>query len=207
MIKICVDCKPYGYTADEIRLFIKEAAKAGMKVEGHVQTVNGAKNAIEAGIWSIAHSTGLNDEMHKGMAQKGIWRAGTDTPTGLAGHPVSPQAYQRTIDSLKNAYANKVPLTFSTDADYYVVGKTRGEVCLEFLKTWKDAGIPNADIVRAITINGYKVSELEQTRGPIKAGYFADLIAVPGNPLDDVDALKNVQFVLKDGVVFKKDGT
>jgi imidazolonepropionase-like amidohydrolase len=207
VIKICVDCKPYGYTADEIRLFIKEAAKAGMKVEGHVQTVNGAKNAIEAGIWSIAHSTGLNDEMHKGMAQKGIWRAGTDTPTGLAGHPVSPQAYQRTIDSLKNAYANKVPLTFSTDADYYVVGKTRGEVCLEFLKTWKDAGIPNADIVRAITINGYKVSELEQTRGPIKAGYFADLIAVPSNPLDDVDALKNVQFVLKDGVVFKKDGT
>ncbi len=207
VIKICVDCKPYGYTADEIRLFIREAAKAGMKVEGHVQTVNGAKNAIEAGIWSIAHSTGLNDEMHKGMAQKGIWRAGTDTPTGLAGHPVSPQAYQRTVDSLKNAYANKVPLTFSTDADYYVTGKTRGEVCLEFLKTWKDAGIPNADILRAITVNGYKISETEQSRGLIKAGLFADLIAVPGNPLDEVDALKNVQFVMKDGVVFKKDGT
>src|SRR5215470_7006830 len=50
VIKICVDCKPYGYTADEIRLFIREAARVGMKVEGHVQTVNGAKNAIEAGI-------------------------------------------------------------------------------------------------------------------------------------------------------------
>ena len=58
MIKICVDCKPYGYTADEIRLFIREAAKVGMKVEGHVQTLNGARNAIDAGIWSIAHSTG-----------------------------------------------------------------------------------------------------------------------------------------------------
>jgi imidazolonepropionase-like amidohydrolase len=100
VIKICVDCKPYGYTADEIRLFIREAAKVGMKVEGHVQTVNGAKNAIDAGIWSIAHSTGLNEEMHTLMAQKGIWRAGTDTPEGLAGHPVSPQAYQRTIASL-----------------------------------------------------------------------------------------------------------
>src|SRR5262245_43185362 len=95
VIKICVDCKPYGYTADEIRLFIKEAAKVGMKVEGHVQTVQGARNAIEAGIWSIAHSTGLNDEMHKLMAQKGIWRAGTDTPMGLAGHPVSPQEIGR----------------------------------------------------------------------------------------------------------------
>jgi imidazolonepropionase-like amidohydrolase len=206
VIKICVDCKPYGYTADEIRLFVREAAKVGMKVEGHVQTLNGAKNAIEAGIWSIAHSTGLNDEMHKLMAQKGIWRAGTDTPDTLAGHPVSPQAYQRTVASLKNAYDNKTPLTFSTDADYYVAGKTRGEVCMEFLKTWKDAGIPNADILRAMTINGYKVSETDKTRGPIKAGFIADLIAVPGNPLDDIDTLKNVQFVMKDGTVFKKDG-
>jgi imidazolonepropionase-like amidohydrolase len=206
VIKICVDCKPYGYTADEIRLFIREAAKVGMKVEGHVQTVNGARNAIDAGIWSIAHSTGLTEEMHALMAQKGIWRAGTDTPDTLAGHPVSPQAYQRTVASLKDAYARKVPLTFSTDADYYVAGKTRGEVCLEFLKTWKDAGIPNADILRAITINGYKVSQTETTRGPIKAGYIADLIAVAGNPLDEVEALKTVQFVMKDGLVFKRDG-
>ena len=206
VIKICVDCKPYGYTADEIRLIIRESAKAGLKVEGHVQTLAGARNAIEAGLWSIAHSTALNDEMHKLMAQKGIWRAGTETPTGLAGHPVSPQAYQRTVAGLKNAYDNKVPLTFSTDADYWVEGMTRGEVCLEFLKTWKDAGIPNADILRAMTINGYKVSGTEQTRGPIKPGFIADLIAVPGNPLDDVDALKQVQFVMKDGQVFKKDG-
>ena len=206
VIKICVDCKPYGYTADEIRLFVREAAKVGMKVEGHVQTLNGAKNAIDAGIWSIAHSTGLNEEMHAAMAQKGIWRAGTDTPDTLGGHPVSPQAYQRTVASLKDAYAKKVPLTFSTDADYYVAGKTRGEVCLEFLKTWKDAAIPNADILRALTVNGYKVSETEKSRGPIKAGNFADLIALPGNPLDDVDALKNVQFVMKDGLVFKRDG-
>jgi imidazolonepropionase-like amidohydrolase len=206
VIKICVDCKPYGYTADEIRLIIRESAKAGMKVEGHVQTVAGARNAIEAGIWSIAHSTALNDEMHKLMAQKGIWRAGTETPQGLAGHPVSAAAYRRTVDGLKNAYDNKVPLTFSTDADYWVEGLTRGEVCLEFLKTWTDAAIPNADILRAMTINGYKVSGTDQSRGPIKPGFFADLIAVPGNPLDDVNALKQVQFVMKDGQVFKKDG-
>jgi imidazolonepropionase-like amidohydrolase len=206
VIKICVDCKPYGYTADEIRLFIREAAKAGMKVAGHVQTPAGAKNAIDAGIWSIEHGNALNDDLHKQMAAKGIWRAGTETPMGLDGHPVSAQAYQRTVANLKNAYDNKVSSVFSTDADYFVVGKTRGELCMEFLKPWKDAGIPNADILRAITINGYKVADIDKVRGPIKAGFFADLIAVPGNPLDDLDALKNVQFVMKDGQVFKKDG-
>ncbi|MGH9142161.1 MAG: hypothetical protein ACRD2I_13595 [Vicinamibacterales bacterium] len=50
------------------------------------------------------------------------------------------------------------------------------------------------------------MSETAKTRGPIKAGFFADLIAMPGNPLDDVDALKHVQFVMKDGQVFKQDG-
>jgi len=206
VIKICVDCKPYGYTADEIRLFIREAAKAGLKVAGHVQTPAGAKNAVDAGIWSIEHSGALDDALHKQMAAKGIWRAGTETPPGLAGHPVSPEAYQRTVAGLKNAYDNKVPLTFSTDADYWVAGKTRGELCLEFLKAWKDAGIPNADVLRAMTINGYKVSDIDKVRGPVKAGYFADLIAVPGNPLDDLDALRNVQFVMKDGLIFKRDG-
>ena len=206
VIKICVDCKPYAYTADEIKFIIAEAAKAGLKVEGHVQTVNGARSAIEAGIWSIAHSSGLNDEMHKLMAQKGVWRAGTETPMGLAGHPVSAQAYQRTVASLKNAYENKVPLTFSTDADYWVAGKTRGEVCLEFIKVWQDAGIPIADTLRAMTINGYKVSGTEKTRGPIAAGFFADIIAVTGNPLENLDALKDVPFVMKNGLVFKRDG-
>jgi len=204
VIKICVDCKPYGYTADEIRLFIREAAKAGMKVAGHVQTPAGAKNAIDAGIWSIEHSGALNDDLHKQMAAKGIWRAGTETPTGLAGHPVSPQAYQRTVANLKNAYENKVPTVFSTDADYFVAGKTRGELCMEFLRPWKDAGIPNADILRAITTNGYKVADIDKVRGPIKAGLFADIIAVSGNPLDDVEALRDVQFVMKDGTVYKQ---
>ena len=205
VIKICVDCKPYGYTSDEIKLVIREAAKAGLKVEGHVQTQNGLRNAIDAGIWSIAHDTAMTDEFHKLMAQKGIWRAGTETPITLTGH-TSPDRYKHSVEMLKSAYENKVNLTFSTDADYYVPGKTRGEVCLEFLRTWKDAGIPPVDILRAMTIGGYRVSQTETVRGPIKPGYFADLIAVPGNPLENIDALKNVQFVMKDGQVFKKDG-
>ncbi len=205
VIKICVDCKPWGYTVEEIKLVMSEAAKAGLKVEGHCQTVDGARRAIEAGIWSIAHDSGMNDELHKLMAKKGIWRAGTETPITLSEH-TTPERYAKTVASLRNAYDNKVPLTYSTDADYYVPGKSRGEVSIEFIETWKAAKIPNVDILRAMTINGYKCSETESTRGPIKQGLAADLIAVTGNPLEQIDVLRNVSFVMKDGGVYKKDG-
>ena len=205
VIKICVDCKPWGYTTDEIRLVIREAAKAGLKVEGHVQTIDGGKRAVEAGIWSIAHDNGMTPELHKAMAAKGVWRAGTETPISLTGHTTEVR-YDRTVALLRDAWENKVPLTFSTDADYYVPGKTRGEVAIEFIETWKAAKIPNADILRVMTINGYRVSETEKVRGPIKVGMIADLIAVSGNPLEQIDALRDVQFVLKNGMVFKRGG-
>jgi imidazolonepropionase-like amidohydrolase len=205
VIKICVDCKPWGYTVDEIRLFISEAAKAGLKVEGHVQTVEGGKRAVEAGVWSIAHDRGMTDALHKEMARKGVWRAGTETPISLTGHTTR-ERYDFTVRTLRNAWENKAPLTFSTDADYFVPGKTRGEVAIEFIETWKAAGIPARDILRAMTTNGFKVSETETTRGPIKVGYFADLIAVTGNPLESIDALRSVRFVMKNGKVFLRDG-
>jgi len=205
VIKICVDCKPWGYSVDDMKLFVREAAKANLKVAGHVQTVDGARRAIEAGIWSIEHDRGMTDSIHKEMARKGIFRAGTETPVSLVGHQTQAR-YETTVAMLRNAWENKVPLTFSTDADYYVPGKTRGEVAIEFVETWKAARIPAPDILKAMTTNGYRVTELERTRGPIKTGLWADLIAVPGNPLQSIDALRDVRFVMKNGIVFKKDG-
>jgi len=107
---------------------------------------------------------------------------------------------------MKNAYAAGVKMAFSTDADYYIPGMNRGEVVINFLLSWKASGIPAKDILKIMTINGYEVCDIASRRGPIKVGFLADMIAVAGNPLDDIDALRTVSFVMKDGLVFKKDG-
>jgi imidazolonepropionase-like amidohydrolase len=205
VIKIMVDAKPYGYTVDEMKLFVSEAAKSGLKVAGHVQTHAGAMRAIEAGIWSIEHSIALDDEAHKLMAKKGIWRVGTETPLSTYYSP-NEARFQKQEDGMKNAYANGVKMAFSTDADYYIPGMTRGEIVLDFLNSWKAAGIPAPEILKIMTVNGYKVCDIYDKRGPIQAGLPADLIAVRVNPLQEIDALRDVRFVMKDGVVFKRDG-
>jgi imidazolonepropionase-like amidohydrolase len=205
VIKICADCKPWGYSVDEVKLVVAEAAKGGLKVEAHAQTVEGARRAIEGGVWSIAHDLGLDDANHKLMVKKGTFRAGTETPLSLTGHQTE-AGFKRDVASLRNAWEQRVNITYSTDADYYVPGKTRGQVAIEFIETWKAAGIPARDILKAMTTTGYKCAQTEQTRGPIKPGLAADLIAVPGNPLETIDALRDVQFVMKDGVVFKQKG-
>jgi len=204
VIKVCVDCKPYPYTSEDLKTFVSEATNAGLKVAGHVQTKTGALRAIEAGFWSLEHAGPLDDEVHKLMAQKGVWRVGTETP--FTKYRGSQRAFDRTVDGMKNAWQNKVKMAFSTDADYYIPGMTRAEVVINFLLSWKAAGIPAAEILKILTVNGYKVCDISDRRGPIKVGLPADLIATPGNPLEDIDALRTVSFVMKDGLVFKRDG-
>jgi imidazolonepropionase-like amidohydrolase len=212
-IKLCVDCKPWGYSVEDIKLAIREAALGGCKVEAHAQTVEGVQRSIDAGVYIIAHNSAPTPEQHRQMAEKGIFLAGTDTP--FMPYRGTEAAFKRTVANLRDAWEKKVPLTFSTDMDYWnermkdpKTGEwlTRGDLTINFLDTWKAAAIPPADILRAITINGYKAADVIGQRGPIKAGNFADIIAVAGNPLDGIDALRNVKFVMKNGMVFKKDG-
>jgi imidazolonepropionase-like amidohydrolase len=169
-IKLCIDCKPWGYSVDDIKLAISEAAKGGCKVEGHVQTPEGAQRAIDAGIYIIAHGNALTPEHHRQMAEKGIFRAGTDTP--FTKYRGSEAAFKVTVAKLRDAWEKKVPLTFSTDFDYWnermkdeKTGEwlTRGEMTIAFLQTWKAANIPPADILRALTISPAKLSSNRET--------------------------------------------
>jgi len=82
--------------------------------------------------------------------------------------------------------------------DFWAPGMTRREA-------WK-ADMPTDEILKALTTNGYKISALDKLRGPIKLGLAADLIGVSDNPLEDIDAVRNLVFVMKDGLIFKRDG-
>jgi imidazolonepropionase-like amidohydrolase len=211
-IKICVDCKPWGYSVDDMKLFIAEAAKGGAKVDGHVQTREGGQRAIDAGIHVISHGQQLTPEQHAQMAAKGMYLASTDTPFTV--YRGSAEGQKRAAEQLRSAWQQGVNITFSTDMDYWNERMKkdngdwmdRGELTINFLLTWKAAGIPAKDTLKALTINGYKAADIQGERGAIKAGNYADLIAVPGNPLEDVDAVRHVRFVMKNGMVFKRDG-
>jgi len=213
VIKICLDCKPWGYSVDDIKLFISEAAKGGAKVNAHVQTREGGQRAIDAGLHVISHGQQLTPEQHAQMAQKGIFLASTDTP--FTDYRGSDQSEKHAAEQLKSAWQKGVPVTFSTDMDYWNEKMKkengewldRGELTIAFLKTWKAAGIPPKDILKALTTNGYKAADVyKDQRGPIKAGYFADIVAIDGDPLTNIDSVRNVQFVMRNGQVFKKNG-
>ena len=207
VIKICVDCKPYGYTADEIRLVIREAAKAGMKVEGHVQTQNGARNAIEAGIWSIAHSGALTDEFHKLMAQKGIWRAGTETPPGLEGHPglgAGLRAHRRRTEE-------RVRQQGAADVfDRRRLLGARQDARRAVPRVPQDVeGRGHSERRHAARDDDQRLQgerDREDAR-PDQGGILRRPDRAARATRSTISkALKNVQFVMKDGMVFKKDG-
>src|SRR5712692_2756796 len=183
VIKICLDCKPWGYSVDDIKLFISEAAKGGAKVNAHVQTRDGAQRAIDAGLHVISHGQQLTPEQHAQMAQKSIYLASTDTP--FTAYRGSAQGQKHAADQLRSAWEKGVPITFSTDMDYWNEKMkddkgewlNRGDLTINFLLTWKAAGIPAKDTLKALTINGYKAADVvKDQRGPIKVGYFADIV-------------------------------
>ena len=211
VIKIVVDDQPYQYTVDDIRYIIAEAANAGLKVAAHVHTQRGMHAAVEAGVASIEHAFRATDDQLKLAKEKGVFLVGTDlTPEILpmAGAPDSlVQFYykQVIVDRLARAYRIGTPIAFGTDVFFPLGGKTRGEIALTYLQSFKDAGIPPADILRMMTINAARLLGVENERGALKPGMKADIIAVNGDPLKNILELQRVKFVMKDGRVIKHE--
>jgi imidazolonepropionase-like amidohydrolase len=209
VIKIVVDDQRYKYSADDIRFIVAEATRAHVKVAAHVTTEEGARAAIEAKVASIEHGWDLTDADLALAKKNGVVLVSTDfTVKQLEAdgwnEEASKKIHAARIERLHRAYKAGVTIVFGTDIMSNLPG-SRGAQSLEYLSSFIEAGVPPADILRAITSNAARLLDIEKERGPLKVGLAADLIAVPGNPLEDITILQKVSFVMKDGVVIRLD--
>jgi imidazolonepropionase-like amidohydrolase len=202
-IKIVIDDQRYIYSAEDVRFIVEEAAEAGVKVAAHCVTEKGVRNAIEGGLASVEHGFVMSDEALQMAKDKGVWLCGTDFSREVWDVYGAPEIYPRIVDRLKRAYKIGVKMAFGSDVVVEIPGHTRGSAALTLLDTWLDAGIPAADILRALTTHAAEMLDMAKTRGRINAQMRADIIAVPENPLDNILTLREVKFVMKDGKVYK----
>jgi len=128
---------------------------------------------------------------------------GTDFSQAAAERYGFPDMHPVFVDRLKRAYQIGVTMAFGTDAFLYVPGETRGTQAVEYVTSWVEAGVPAKDTLRAMTINAARLLGVDGERGAIKPGLAADIIATPENPLDDIQSVRKVSFVMKDGAVFR----
>lgn len=208
VIKIVVDGQKYSYSADDIRFIVEEAARAGVKVAAHVQTEPGARAAIEAGVASIEHGWVLTDEDLALAKKNGVTLVSTDfTVAELLVDGMEQERAERThekyVARLKRAWAAGVDVVFGTDVMSDIKGRTRGDVAMEYVDSFKEAGIAAPDILRAMTTRAAVLLGVEKDRGALRPGMAADLVATPEDPLQDIDGLKKIDFVMKDGKVVR----
>jgi imidazolonepropionase-like amidohydrolase len=199
-IKIVVDDQKYIYSVDDIRFMIAEAHAAGVKLAAHCWTHPGAHNASEAGVDSIEHGFKMTDDDLALAKKNHVTLVGTEFTEKLT----SAADHKIWVDRLQRAHKIGVNMAFGTDVDVALPGETRGTLAIGYIDSWVDAGVPADDIVRAMTVNAARLLSVDNTRGFLKAGYAADIIAAPENPEENIQTLKKVTFVMKDGYVYKQ---
>jgi imidazolonepropionase-like amidohydrolase len=202
VIKIVVDDQKYIYSADDIRFMVEETHRDGLKIAAHCWTRAGAHNAAEAGVDSIEHGEMMTNEDLQLAKKNHVVLVGTDFTESAARNSGMPDMHAVFVDRLKRAYQIGVTMAFGTDAFVYVPGETRGTQAVEYVDSWVEAGVPAKDTLRALTINAARLLGVDGERGAIKPGLAADIIATPENPLDGIQAVRKVSFVMKDGSIF-----
>jgi imidazolonepropionase-like amidohydrolase len=203
LIKIVVDDQPYIYSADDIRFMVEEAHRDGVKLAAHCWTHPGARNAAEAGVDSIEHGQMMTNEDLQLAKKNHVVLVGTDFTESAAREAGFPELHSVFVDRLKRAYQLGVTMAFGTDVIWVVPGETRGTLAAEYVESWVEAGVPAKDTLQAMTINAARLLGVDRERGALRPGMAADIIATPTNPLDDIQAVRKVSFVMKNGTVFK----
>lgn len=196
------------YAEDELQTIVRTATDLGVPVAAHAHGDEGMRRAVEAGVVSIEHGTFMSDQTMNLMVQHNTWLV----PTLTAGWAVTDSALQapgffpevvrvkalgigpQISETLGKAYRKGVKIAFGTDAGVYPHGKNN----LEF-NYMAQAGMKTWDILRAATVNAAELLRLGAQTGALQPGKLADIVAVNGNPLDDIRAMERVVFVMKGG--------
>jgi len=210
VIKMVQGDQRYFYTEQNIRTAANEAHRAGVKLTCHVFEGEPARNVILGGADAIEHGLFLEDSLLQMMKDRGTFLVGTDlTFNNIYAYGMdSTSAKQFTdgiLDRLKRAYKIGVKMAFGTDVIIDLPGKNRVESNLEILKHWKAAEIPPSYILQTMTVYAAELLGIEKRRGILEKNYWADIIALKNNPLENIDAIKNVHFVMKEGQIIKND--
>jgi imidazolonepropionase-like amidohydrolase len=205
VIKIAVDDQKYLYQPDDVRYLVEQARIAGAKVAAHCATDEGARIAAEGGVASVEHGYRASLPTLQLMAKKGVVLVGTDF-TADADKEMGTSFHPLVVERLKRAMQAGVTMAFGTDIIFAKPGWTRGTLSMDTIETWIEAGVPPRVLLQAMTANAARLLGVERERGFVRAGLFADLVAVDGDPLKDPRALKRVGFVMKEGRVVRGPG-
>lgn len=198
------------FRMDELEAIIDTAADYGMHVAAHAHGAEGMRRAVAAGIHSIEHGTYMSDEIMAMMIDKGTWFVPTIAAGKFVAEKAEVEGYfppvvaekarqigPRMQDTFSRAHAAGVRIAFGTDTGV----SAHGDNAQEF-GYMVEAGMSPAEALRTATIHAAELLGREDELGRLQPGFAADLIAVDGNPLDDVTVLEDVRFVMRDGQVF-----
>jgi imidazolonepropionase-like amidohydrolase len=196
------------YTYEELKAMVDEASRHGIKVAAHAHGTEGIKAAVRAGVASIEHGSLLDDEAIAMMKERGTYLVPTTYLVDRINLAVLPPLVRQKAESImpqaresvRKAIAQKVKIAFGTDAGVF----PHGENAKEF-GVYVRLGMAPADAIRTGTVNAADLLGLDD-RGTLATGKLADIIAVPGDPLQDITATERVVFVMQAGKVVKESG-
>ena len=179
---------------EDAKAIVEDAHRLGLKVAAHAEDNLAVQIAIDAGVDSIEHAWTATDEQLKQMKDRGIFLVATDLL-------VAAQPKDRLLRAIK------MGLKIAMGSDMWLVwsGKTRGEASLLEIGALQKEGMPNLEIIRSSTVNAAELMGWSDRVGELAAGKFADIIAVRGDPEQDIGLLQHVQFVMKGATVVRND--
>jgi len=194
------------FTMEELRAVVDEAHRERHKVASHAMALNGVHNSVEAGVDSIEHGNYIADADLKAMVSNGIYYVptifvGEYVAQGRAaeGARVWPQMLKIHEGTFRRALKAGVKIAFGTDAGGFAWTENPAKE-FGYMVRW---GMTPAQAIRSATSVASELMEMQEKIGSIEAGKYADIVAVPGDPLADITVLEKVNFVMKNGVVYK----